>query len=130
AIEQALRRADVLVIGFSLFPQRLLVDLRAHDDTGPMVAVVDPVGGIRERYLWLGRHRGMFGAPEAFSFLPWPHSIRGLRELDVLGTLRTRLAEISNDGPHLLDRAIDRLAELESEAIRDAVRGEGPWKTV
>lgn len=130
AIEEILRSADVLVIGFTLFPERLLIDCRTDADTGPMVAIVEPLRGVQERYHWLGRHRGMFGMPEAFSFFAWPHTVRSLEERGVLVTLRTRLMDCSNDGAPLLDQALAKLRDMETIAFRQAVAGEGPWKTV
>ena len=130
AIDEILESADVLVVGFTLFPERLLVDCRTNDATGPLVAVVEPLGGVQERYHWLGKHRGMFGMPEAFSFFAWPHTIRTLDEHDVLEKLKRRLAATSSDGVQLLDRAIGKLREMETVAFRQAVSGEGPWKTL
>jgi len=130
AVHDLLRRADVLAIGFTLFPERLLVDTRASADEGPLVAIVAPVATVQERYLWLGKHRGNFGAPEAFSFFMWPHTVRNLRERDILVPLRERLAEISNDGAEMLDHALGRLAEFERAAMREAIRGSEPWRAV
>jgi hypothetical protein len=130
AVDEILESADVLVVGFTLFPERLLVDCRRNDETGPMVAVVEPLGGVQERYHWLGQHRGMFGMPDSFSFFAWPHTIRSLDERDVLAKLKVRLAATSSDGVQLLDRALGKLREMENVAFRQAVAGEGPWKTL
>lgn len=130
AVEEILRNADVLVVGFALFGERLLIDTRTNAETGPLVAIVEPLGGVQERYHWLGRHRGMFGMPEAFSFIAWPNTIRMLQDQDVLGTIRHRLALNSNDGPEMLDKAIARLRELEHDSFRAAIRGDLPWKTI
>jgi hypothetical protein len=85
---------------------------------------------VQERYHWLGKHRGMFGMPESFSFFAWPHTIRSLDERDVLAKLKVRLAATSSDGVQLLDRALGKLREMEDVAFRQAVAGEGPWKTL
>lgn len=130
AVNDLLRRADVLAIGFTLFPERLLIDTRTSDDEGPLVAIVAPVATVQERYLWLGKHRGNFGAPEAFSFFTWPHTVRGMRERDILAPLGRRLTEVSNDGNEMLDQALAKLAELEQGAIREAIRGGETWRAV
>ncbi|MCA9821445.1 MAG: hypothetical protein KC482_10545 [Dehalococcoidia bacterium] len=130
AVEEILNTADVLVVGFALFSERLLIDTRTNAETGPMVAIVEPLGGVQERYHWLGVHRGMFGMPEAFSFFAWPNTIRMLEEEDILGTIRKRLAATSNDGAETLDRAIARLRDMEKQAIRGAIRGDAPWKSL
>ena len=125
-----LRRADVLTIGFTLFPARLLVDTRTNDTDGPLVAMVGPVATVQERYLWLGQHRGGFGAPEAFSFFVWPHTVKSLVAGDALAPLRERLAAASSDAAASLTEMLGQFQRLEHEAIEAAVRGDEPWKTV
>ncbi|GBD24533.1 hypothetical protein HRbin29_02211 [bacterium HR29] len=131
AVEEVLRRADVLAIAFTLFPERLLVDTRANAEAGPFAGVVEPVASIQERYLWLGRHRGMFGAPEAFSFFMWPHTVRSLVRRNVLHTLRQRLEAAEPGSGARLDAALDELLQRELEAMKAAVRGDPRrWKTI
>jgi hypothetical protein len=130
AVDQVLRRGDVITIAFSTFPERLLIDTRHNAEAGPLVAIVDPVSTVQERYLWLGRHRGMFGVPEAFSFFPWPHTVRTLVAEDVLAPLRRRLEAVSPEAAASLDARLTRLLAIEQQAMRDAVRGEGHWRTV
>ncbi len=130
AVEELLTSADVLVIGFTLFGERLLIDTRTNPETGPMVAIVEPLGGVQERYHWLGVNRGMFGMPEAFSFFAWPGTIRMLDEQNILGTIRERVAATSNDGGETFDRAIATLRRMEMAAIRGAIRGDAPWRTL
>ncbi len=130
ALEDVLRRADVLTIGFTLFAERLLIDTRSRPGEGPLVAVVGPVQTVQERYLWLGKHRGNFGAPEAFSFFVWPKTVRTLIDTDVLATMRSRLAEVSPEGESALRNMLDRFAALERDAMRAAVVGDDPWRTV
>lgn len=131
AVEQVLRRADVLTIAFTLFPERLLVDTRANAEAGPFAGVVEPVATVQERYLWLGRHRGMFGAPEAFSFFMWPHTVRSLIRRDVLRTLRQRLEAAEGGAGARLDAALAELLDKEVEAMKAAVRGDPErWKTI
>ncbi|MFN0095846.1 MAG: hypothetical protein ACKVVT_13860, partial [Dehalococcoidia bacterium] len=91
AMEDVLRRADVLTIGFTTFPERVLVDFRHRPGIEPWSGIVEPVATVQERYAWLGRERGTLGAPQAFSFFIWPNSLRMLIETDVLATVRQRL---------------------------------------
>lgn len=128
AMNHVLSSADVLTVGFSLFPQRLLIDTRATDDLGPLVQVVEPVKSVQERYLWLGRHRGMLGAPEAFSYVGWPQTIRGLIERDAMAVMRDRLARLPGDGVQQLEDALEKLRELETAEFQRAIRGEAHWK--
>jgi hypothetical protein len=130
AVNEVLARADVLTIGFTTFAERLLIDARSNSSDGPMVAIVGPVGTVQERYHWLGRHRPSFGAPEAFSFFVWPHTVRTMRERDVLAVMRDRLAATSSDAPAVLEKVLERLGELEADAFRAAVRGDEPWHSL
>lgn len=130
AIARILETADVLTIGFTLFPERLLVDTRTSADEGPMVAIVAPVASVQDRYLWLGRHRGNFGSPENFSFFMWPHTVRSLVEQDILAPLRARLAAVSQDADATIAASLARLLEAERSAMRAAVRGGDGWQTL
>ena len=68
ALRKLLTTADLITIGFTLFPERLLVDTRSNDQEGEFADMVAPVANVQERYLWLGKHRGSFGTPEGFAF--------------------------------------------------------------
>ncbi|GMV86065.1 MAG: hypothetical protein AMXMBFR80_19200 [Dehalococcoidia bacterium] len=127
ALEQLLSQADLVTIGFTLFPQRLLADTRSNATDGQWAGIVDPVASMQERYLWLGRNRGSFGPPQAFSFFTWPHTVRGMVERDVLRPLRRRLGPEADAD---LERALEQALELERRAIADAVRGTEAWPTL
>jgi len=127
ALAELLRRADVLTIGFTLFPHRLLVDLRTNATDGQLVAIVEPVASVQERYLWLGRHRGSFGAPEAFSFFAWPQTVRGLAQRRILAPLEARL---DPGARRQLASALDELLAMEETAMRRAVTGAPEWHTL
>jgi hypothetical protein len=130
ALQELLRKADVLTIGFAAFPERLLVDARHNQWDGPMVALVAPVQTVQERYLWLGKHRGSFGPPDAFSFFVWPKSVRTMVEEDVLAPMRARLDEVSVGSDDALEDVLHKLLDLEQDAWRGAVRGDERWATV
>lgn len=131
ALNNILANGDVITVGFPMLAERLLVDTRTRPEEGPLVAWVDPVASIAERYLWLGKHRSSFGSPEAFSFFVWPQTIRTLKESNALAPLRARLERSSQEAAEALDQVIDRLAEFEVEYHRSAVRGDGQvWHTL
>jgi hypothetical protein len=125
-----LNSADVITVGFTAFPERLLIDTRHNQWDGPMVALVGPVQTVQERFLWLGQHRGSFGAPEAFSFFVWPRSVRTLVANDVLAPVRERLASVSTGSDAALDDLLAKLLDLEKDAWRGAIRGDERWATV
>ena len=114
----------MLTIGFPLFRERLLADLRTNATEGQFADIVEPVANVQERYLWLGRNRGSFGTPEAFSFFVWPKPVESLVSLSVLATLRARLTP---DGNAALNQALAKAIEFERQAILDAVKGTEAW---
>lgn len=128
AVHGVLRQADLLTVAFATFPERLLVDTRADQSQGPMAAVVPPVASVQERYLWLGQHRGRFGAPRAFSSFAWPRTVRSLVEEDVLGPLRARMEAAWPGAGAALDEALAELLDRERRAMIGAVRGDGGWQ--
>ena len=69
-VEKVVDLCDVFTIIFRLFPERLLVDGRTSPQEGPLVALVEPVATVEERYHWLGRERPSFGPPEQLHVLP------------------------------------------------------------
>ncbi|MEX0782474.1 MAG: hypothetical protein WD557_07480 [Dehalococcoidia bacterium] len=129
-VNQILRQADVLTIAFALFPERVLFDTRTNETDGPLVAIVEPVASVQDRYHWLGQHRSAFGAPEAFSFFAWPHTVRTLIDQDILASLRERLEDASPDAARVFDEVMSRLRRRELVAIGDAIRGADPWRTL
>jgi hypothetical protein len=129
-LNEVLNKADVLTIAFPLFADRVLFDTRSDATDGPMIAIVEPVASVQERYLWLGRHRGAFGAPEAFSFFAWPLTVGTLIDTDVLRPLRERLEATSPDAAVVFDEVMGRLRAKEREAITIAIRGSEPWRSL
>ena len=130
ALDERLRNADLIVIGFRAFPERLLLDARSTPAEGPLVAVVAPVASVQERYAWLGKHRSAFGLPDDFTFALWPHSIALIRERDVLAPMSARMAAVSNKADLAMTRALDRLQVLERRTIRAAVLGGPDWESL
>ena len=130
ALRERLERADLVVIGFHAFAERLLLDARSSPAEGPLVAVVAPVASVRERHAWLERHRAAFGQPDGFTFAMWPHSIALLREDEVLAPMSARMDAVSNEAELAISRALARLRVLERRALREAVRGGPAWETL
>lgn len=130
-IQHIVKHADVFSAAFRLFPERILIDTRydpAEPDGPcgtPMVAIVDPVGTVQERYFWLGQHRPMLGMPKRFMFFFWPHSIRYLEESGIWTAIRERASEAGFPGAaETSDAALRDLYSRELSASRDAIRGE------
>jgi hypothetical protein len=125
-VREAVEEADVLVVGFRGFPERLLIDSRRNEAIGTMACVVEPLRGVEERMHWLGRTRPQFGLPQRFTFFVWPHSVGYLEES---GLNRTLFSSVGTDGTPQLVEALDELTLLEWRSRRDSVSG-GEWRTL
>jgi len=124
-VEKVVDLCDVFTVIFRLFPERLLVDGRSSPREGPLVALVEPVATVEERYHWLGRERPSFGPPEHFMFFLWPHSIAFLEQCGVVARIRRRCE--AGGGPEaasMFDKALTELGEKERRATLAAITGE------
>ena len=124
-VEKVVDVCDVFTVMFRLFPERLLVDARTSPQEGPLVALVEPVATVEERYHWLGRERPRFGPPEHFMFFLWPHSIAFLEQCGVAARIRRRCE--ATDWPEaiaMFDSTLAELHEKERRATRAAITGE------
>jgi hypothetical protein len=90
-----------------------------------MVAIVDPVATLQERFFWLGQHRPGLGMPENFQFFYWPHGIRYLDESGIWPAVRARLVASGFEGAGATcDAAVADLISRERAANIEAIRGE------
>ena len=123
--------ADVLIVGFAICRQRLLIDLRGDDVTGPMVELVEPLASAQERAIWLSARRPSLGLPERTAFFGWPHSAALLEQTGMLRRVATRA--LQEHGVELDEEIATTLAELrqlERDLTRDAIRGEEGFETL
>lgn len=128
--KQVIDLCDVFVIGFHLFPERLVVDARCNEDAGPMVRVAEPLASVQARYYWLGRERPGFGAPERFMFAPWQHSLRFFEESGLLARIRERIVTLDRSVAGACDDAFHELRRLERAGTIEAIRGEDRYRTL
>jgi hypothetical protein len=130
-IDNIVSNADVFAVGFRLFPERLLIDTR-YDEGGPqrppvtpLVAIVDPVQSVQERFFWLGQQRPTLGMPHNFMFFFWPHSVRYLEESGIWERIKHRVVSSGFGGAaETCDDALRDLLERERKATVEAITGE------
>jgi hypothetical protein len=123
-VREIVKNADVFAIGFRLFPERLLIDTRYNGEETPMVAIVDPVETVQERYFWLGQHRPSLGMPERFMFFFWPHSVAFLEESGLWREIRDRVTGSGFAGAQeTCDAALRDIIDRERAANVDAITG-------
>ena len=124
-ITKVIETAEVFVVGFSNFQERLIVDTRHNDNETPLVQVVKPSTGARQRLQWLKRRRPTLGEPESFIFFPWPHSAGFMVDTGVWDQMVRRV--VGDYDPAVktqCEMAIHQLQNLEREAMQAVLRGE------
>lgn len=124
-ITKVIETAEVFVVGFSNFAERLLIDARWNESETPLVQVVEPSSGARQRLAWLKRRRPSLGAPESFIFFAWPHSAGFMKETGVWDQIVKRV--VGDWDPAVkpqCETAIRQLENLEHAATLAVLRGE------
>ena len=122
---KVIETADVFVVGFTNIPERLIVDTRWSDVETPLVQVVEPSTGARQRLAWLKRRRPTLGEPDSFIFFPWPHSAGFMVETGVWDQIVKRV--VGDFDPAVktqCETAIRQLQNLELAAMQAVLRGE------
>ena len=124
-ISKLVDAADVFTVGFANFPERLIVDSRFNEHETPMVQVVDPARGVRERLHWLSRRRPSLGTPKAFSFFMWPHSPSFLVQSGMWERIRRRVgADLEPEVSVQCDLAVKQLLNLDRDVTFSVLKGE------
>ena len=132
-VVEATDDADLIVIGFEFWPERLLIDLRVDTrrNTPPLIEVVEPLGGIDERNIWLSARRPGVPLPEHFLFFTWPHSVNFLAHSPLPARIvRHMQTEQGLDVREQLDDVLDELAAMERREASAVVRGGEGYETV
>lgn len=116
--------AEVLTVGFSLFPERLLTDFRSSDLEPPLIEVVQPVGSAEERIREIRRRRPTLGTPERFFFFMWPRSVQAFVDFGLWGRIADRVEATNHPGlGNSVNEALAVLRQLERDEKLQAIRG-------
>ena len=132
-VVEAIDDADLVVIGFEFWPERLLIDLRADGrrNTPPLIEMVEPLGGIDERNIWLSARRPGVPLPEQFLFFTWPHSVTFLAHSPLpVRIVRRMQTEQGLNVREQLQEVLDELQTMEQREARAVVRGGEGYETV
>ena len=127
-LKSSLRSVDHALIRLTPvgITERLLVDFRTNDSTGPGVCLLPDVNSLAERLKTIEQARPGFPVPERMHVITWPLRVAALERLGVLETIRDRLAQMDAfDALNELDEAHGRLLRLEHQEVRRAITGEG-----
>jgi hypothetical protein len=125
-INKIVESADVFVIGFTIFPERLLVDSRYDSDESPLVKVVPPVSSVEERYRHLRELRPRFQLPDKFMFFVWPKPVASFERMGIWQRIIDRALASGHSG--VLDRCREAIRELkrrEEDSVIAAIKGDG-----
>ena len=123
---EAVNEAEVLVLGFWMFSERLLVDFRFTAMDPTLVRVVPQVQSAQQRLRELRVLRPRFETPKRFYFFLWPRSLQLLESRGVWPRLVDRCERSGN--PKVAEEcglAWSVLGELERRHVESAIIGKG-----
>jgi hypothetical protein len=124
-IAKLVSEADVFTVGFANFAERLIVDTRSNMNEAPLVQVVEPASGPRDRLAWLQRRRPSLGAPRAFTFMAWPHSPSFMRDTGIWDRIRKQVnADTDLNIDSQCEQAMRQLQNLDLQATLAVLRGD------
>lgn len=124
-MNKVIATADVFVLGFAHFKERLLVDARSNEKEAPLIQVVEPAGSPPERLGWLYRRRPSLGRPQSLTFVGWPHSLSFLVQSGVWDRIRDRVgADEGTEVGAVCDLALRQLQNLHLSATQALLKGE------
>ena len=126
---RVLDEAEVVVIGFGWFGERLLVDGRRSETAGPFVRVVAPVRTAQERIGQLREWRPDFNDPESFVFIPWAGRVETFVQTGLFDRV---LHRCSGDAKAESDcrQALNQLLALDRDDLQQAILGGEKYHTL
>ena len=124
-VAKLVSEADVFTVGFANFAERLIVDTRSDMNETPMVQVVEPASGPRDRLAWLQRRRPSLGAPRAFTFMAWPHSPSFMRDTGIWDRIRQ---QVNADTDLNIDSQCEQAIRAAAEPRPAGNAGRAAWR--
>ncbi len=127
ALHESLASVDHVLIRLTpIITQRLLVDFRSNEQTGPAAIILPDVSSLAERLKSIEIARPEFDRPERINVIMWPLRVQALERLGIFGVIRDRFAALDAfEALRQLDEAYERLLKLEQEEQMRAIIGEG-----
>ena len=126
SLRSSVATVDHLLVRFTPLAERLLLDFRTRDGSGPGIALLPQVSSFTERVKTIEEARPDFPRPERIHVVTWPLRIASLERLGVLEMVRERLAEMDAfDVIASVDETYRRLLDLERIETRRAIEGDG-----
>ncbi len=130
-VASVVAEAEVLIVGFPICAERLLLALRPDDHPPPMIDLVAPLTSAEERAAWLRTLRPSLGIPQRSVFFNWPHSIDYLESCGVLERAATRVrSEHGLDVASRVESVLYRLRRRERDFTQRALAGSEGFATL
>lgn len=131
AIRRVVAEAEVFVVRFAMFEQRLLVDPRPDAAGRPYIGMVPPVSSAEERYRFLRERRPDVPLPAQITVFQWPRPIAVMREVGVWRFIEDRVVAVGGDASRRdADAAFRDGQGLERADMVAAIRGGEGYETI
>lgn len=118
--------AEVIVFRFMIVQQRLLIDARYNEITGPLIKLVPRATSAEERFRSLKQLRPRFRLPEKITAVWWPRYVDSLVTTGMWDRIVRRM--IAPGFPGLEEQCREVLKEmrqLERAEVINAILGQG-----
>ena len=123
--------AQVLIVRFAILDKRMLVDLRANEQEGPLIAMVPKASSVEDRFRKLKQLRPRFPLPDKIMSFLWPRQIETFRNSGLWDRIVQRL--VSLGGEELTVHCEQVYKELEQEEKAEvimAIRGHETYQSL
>lgn len=130
-ILHAIDTADVLIVRFPFFEQRLLVDTRSVEGDPPVIALVPQASAIEERFRSVKRARPRQPVPDRIISFQWPRHINVMAACGVWQRIVRRLVDSGHRGlAQRCEEAWQEMQAAERAEVMRAIRGSDRYDTL
>jgi hypothetical protein len=130
-IFQAVDTAEVLIVRFPFFEQRLLVDLRSNPTDPPVVALLPQASAIEERFRSVKQARPRLPVPDRIISFQWPRHVEVLAAAGVWDRIVRRLLSSGHSGlESRCEAAWREMQQAERHEVMRAIRGDQRYETL
>jgi hypothetical protein len=130
-IQNAIASADVLIVRFSFFEKRLLIDVRRSELDPPVIALLPQASAIEERFRSVKQARPRLPLPERIVSFQWPRHVETMAAAGIWQQIVQRLIEAGQPSIERRCEAAwqEMLVEERREVMR-AIRGGERYETL
>jgi hypothetical protein len=130
-ILNAIDTADVLIVRFPFFEQRLLVDARSAEGDPPVIALVPQASAIEERFRSVKQARPRLPVPDRIVSFQWPRHVDVMASCGVWQRIVRRLVDSGHAGlERRCEEAWQAMQAAERREVMRAIRGDQRYDTL